>query len=68
MKRLRELTGALLQMPHYLVPIHGCKMFGFPTKQVRVVHRDSIPLARSIIHILELLSLHTTYSNLINII
>ena len=47
MKRLRELTGALLEMPHYLVPIHGCKNLGFPTKQVRVVHHDSTPPSRS---------------------
>lgn len=47
MKRLRELTGALLEMPHYLVPIRGCKNLGFPTKQVRVVHHDSTPPSRS---------------------
>ena len=24
MKRLRDLTAALLELPHYLVPSHGC--------------------------------------------
>ena len=34
MKRLRDLTMALLELPHYLVPCHGCSYMCYPSKSV----------------------------------